>query len=382
MISYHKLYALVILLFISILSGCAAKQERTYLFPPQPVQPRFVYVRSYTGASDFRKPGLFDKLFGGDEISSLKRPYGIFVEDDVIYVAVTQEASLLVMDNKKMLAYLVGVAGGKGRLLQPIGVVVSAEGTIFVSDSRQKKVFGYSKLTGDLEITIGEKEKNELTHPVGLAISNTLKRLYIADSFGHMVHVYSTSGEKLFDIGSRGDVDGAFNFPSNVAVDKRNDDIYVVDTQNFRVQAFDKEGKFLRKFGSSGDITGSFSRPKGIGVDSEGNVYVVDAAFENFQIFNDKGQILMHLGSPGSQPGQFALPSGLFVDEKDRVYVVDSVNERVQVFQYLSEKWQKENSDEYNKYLDIRREEIRKAEEEEARLKDLQKSSKSPIAPK
>ena len=61
-----------------------------------------------------------------------------------------------------------------------------------------------------------------------------LEELYIVDSYGHFVHVYSTKGEPLFTFGKRGDKDGEFNFSSNIAVERKTDNVYVVDTQNFR----------------------------------------------------------------------------------------------------------------------------------------------------
>ncbi|HAK59476.1 MAG TPA: hypothetical protein DCO77_03700, partial [Nitrospiraceae bacterium] len=135
------------------------------------------------------------------------------------------------------------------------------------------------------------------------------------------------------------------------AIDKRNGKVYVTDTSNFRVQVFDQDGKFLMKVGGVGDTPGAFTRPKGLGIDSEGNVYVADAAFNNVQMFDENGRLLLYFGGIGKSPGFFLMPAGLSVDEKDRVYVADSLNGRVQVFQYFSEKWKKENPEEYKKYF-------------------------------
>ena len=99
----------------------------------------------------------------------------------------------------------------------------------------------------------------------------------------------------LFTFGARGDKDGEFNFPSNVAIERKTGNVYIVDTQNFRIQVFDKGGKFVKRFGQIGDAPGTFTRPKGIGIDSEGHIYVADAAFDNLQIFDEKGQVLPFL---------------------------------------------------------------------------------------
>ena len=307
-----------------------------------------VYLGSYRGESDFKKKGFLDSILGEEQLGAeLRKPYGVAAYGDKIYVSDTESAVVFVFDLKERKVTFRGYEG-MGKLVLPTGVAVTSDGMVFVSDAKQKRVFGYDA-NGSLQIALGKKD--EFKNPGGLAVNNELGRLYIVDSYGHAVHVYSTKGEPLFTFGARGDKDGEFNFPSNAAVDRRTGNVSVVDTQNFRVQVFDKDGKFIRSFGQIGDAPGTFSRPKGIGTDSEGDIYVADAAFNNLQIFDDKGQLLLFLGGGGRGPGYFLLPAGVYADEKDKVYIVDSLNRRVQVFQYLSEKWKKENPEKYKEYL-------------------------------
>lgn len=341
-------YLLIFSVFMSIY-GCAAPAPKVKLiYPLPPEEPRLVYLDSYMGESNFKKKGFLEFVLGETTFSAdLVKPYGVTAYSDKMYVTDTRSAVVVVFDLKERKVTFMGYKD-MGKLALPVGVAVYADGTVFVSDAKQKRVFGYDA-DGNLKIALGKKD--EFKNPAGLAVNNTLGRLYIVDSYGHMVHVYSTKGEPLFTFGKRGDQDGEFNFPSNAVVDRRNGDVYIVDTQNFRVQVFDKDGKFVRRFGQIGDAPGTFTRPKGIGIDSEGHVYVADAAFDNLQIFDDKGQLLLFIGGPGHEPGYFWLPAGVYVDEKDRVYIVDSYNRRVQAFQYLSEKWKKENPEKYKEYL-------------------------------
>jgi DNA-binding beta-propeller fold protein YncE len=345
----RKLYGLLILM-TAVTYGCATtgSKEVTNLFwPAPPDEPRIAYLRSYRGAADLQKKNFFDAIFGAPAVPGFRKAYGVYAQGDKIYVSLASEGPVVVMDTKEQKVSYVGDSGS-GRLALSIGVAAASDGTVFVSDAKQKKVFGYDS-QGNLKFAIGKKD--EFKNPAGIAINNELGRLYVVDSHGHSVHVYSLKGEKLFHFGTDGEKDGEFHYPSNVAIDRRNGKVYVVDTQNFRIQVFDQDGKFISKFGQLGDAAGAFSRPKGIGVDTEGHVYVADAAFDNFQVFDENGQLLLFIGSAGRDPGQFQLPAGLYVDEKDRIYVVDSLNGRVQVFQYLSEKWKKENPEQYKKYL-------------------------------
>lgn len=339
-----KMSCAFLFLLAASLFGCASTAviEPPIVYPSPPEEPRIVYLKSYKGRIDFRKKSIFDAIFGVQVISDFKKPYGVSAFDGRIYVTETQYAGVAIFDTKQETVKLTG------DFALPIGVAALPDGGYFVSDSKQKRVFGYDQNV-NLRVAIGKKD--EFKNPAGLAVNNDLKRLYVVDSYGHSVHVYSVQGEKLFQFGKDGDGDGDFHYPSNVAIDRRNGNVVVVDTQNFRVQIFDKDGKFIRKFGQLGDALGTFSRPKGVGVDSEGHIYVADAAFDNFQVFDENGQLLIFIGGAGNKPGYFQLPAGLFVDEQDKIYVVDSLNARVQVFQYLSEKWKKEHPQEYQSYL-------------------------------
>lgn len=332
------------------LAACAARgplEESPIIYPPPPDEPRVVYLRSHYGERDYIKKGFLDFIFGAPRIAGLPKAYGVYAAGDRIYAALTGAGAVVVIDTKMQKVSYIG-GSGAGKLVEPIGLAGTADGTIFVSDASLNRVFGYDT-HGNLKIAIGKKD--EFKNPGGLAVNDELNRLYVVDSYDHSVKVYSTKGEPLFRFGVNGVGDGEFHYPSNVAIDRRNGNVYVVDTMNFRVQVFDKDGKYLRKFGTIGTSPGNFARPKGIGVDSEGHVYVVDAAFENFQILDENGVPLLFVGGAGTAPGYFQLPAGLYIDQKDRIYVADSMNGRIQVFQYLSEKWKKENPEEYKKYL-------------------------------
>jgi len=335
-------------IFACLFSCAAPTKEVKLIYPSPPEEPRLVYLDSYQGESNFKKKGFLEFVLGEEQFrAELRKPYGVTAYDDKMYVTDTGSAVVFVFDLKERKVTFMGDKD-MGKLALPIGVAVTSDGIVFVSDAKQKRVFGYDA-KGNLKIALGKKD--EFKNPAGIAVNNELGRLYIVDSYGHMVHVYSTKGEPLFAFGKRGDGDGEFNFPSNVAIERKTGNVYVVDTQNFRVQVFDKDGKFVKRFGQIGDAPGTFTRPKGIGVDSEGHIYIADAAFDNLQIFDDKGQLLLFIGGPGHEPGHFWLPAGVYVDEKDRVYIVDSYNHRVQIFQYLSEKWKKENPEKYKDYL-------------------------------
>lgn len=338
-------------ILFALASACASspKDSRTeqLVYPLPPEEPRILYVTSHRGEGDFRKPSFLDRLFGKPPDAGLYKPNDVFVRDGRVYITLAGRQSVIILDLKKESVSYLGESG-RGALKLPMGIAVDSDGTVYVADAKLKRVMVYGS-DGSVKATIGKKD--EFVNPIGVALNDQLRRVYVADTRAHVVKAYNLDGESLFQFGRAGAKDGEFSFPTYLAVDRRTNNLYVVDTNNFRIQVFDADGRFLRKFGHVGDGPGMFSRPKGIGIDSEGHVYVVDAAFNNFQVFDGVGRILMSVGNLGTRPGSFQLPAGLFVDDQDKVYVVDSVNRRVQVFQYLSERWKRENPEEYKKYL-------------------------------
>lgn len=321
------------LFFAGTVSGAADD----LVWPLPPDAPRIRYVKSYSGAADFRKkPSRWRRVLVGPEIDkgiALKKPYGVTTDDaGRMYVTDTGLGAVLVFDESKKKVRVLGQEG-QVRLVTPIGLAVADDGAVFVSDADLNQVFRFSA-DGRIDLALGRAEG--LQNPTGIALDRNRNRLYVADSHLHKLFIYSTTGEFIDSWGERGPGPGQFNYPTNLAVDRQGN-VQVVDTGNFRVQSFSPDGRLLSTFGEAGDAFGSFSRPKGIAVDSEGHTYVVDAAFNNYQIFDEEGRLLLFVGSLGSGPGRFWLPAGIHIDGKDRVFVVDQLNRRVQVFQYLSE---------------------------------------------
>jgi sugar lactone lactonase YvrE len=69
----------------------------------------------------------------------------------------------------------------------------------------------------------------------------------------------------------------AFNYPSDVAVDK-DGAIYVLDAGNTRIQKFGPDGQYLATIGRKGQGPGEFIMPDAIDFDRDGNLVVADSA--------------------------------------------------------------------------------------------------------
>jgi DNA-binding beta-propeller fold protein YncE len=282
-------------------------------------------------------------------LEGVNKPWGVAAKNGILGITDTGKGQALIMDTVKKTVRTVG-RGPRYSLKLPLGIALSSDNIVFVADAGSKKVIGYDQ-GGAAQVVIGQND--DMQNPAGMGINEKLGRLYVTDSYGHVVRVYSLKGEKLLEFGTRGNKPGEFNYPTQVSVDEKTGNVYVSDTQNFRIQVFDQDGKFIRKVGELGDRPGMFSRPKGIAIDSESHLYVADAAFGNIQVFDEEGKLLLVFGAYGIGGGEFQLPAGIAIDEQDRIYVADQGGMRVLVFQYLSEAWRRNHPEEYQKYLSM-----------------------------
>ena len=322
------------------LFACAHVKEQNYdlVIPPPPETPRYRLEHVYSGSGEYEKHGFLDAVFGNQsaaEQHQLFKPMDVVSDGKgLVYVSDTAKPPRIeVFDEVKKEVRLIGVEG-QGHLLLPLGMGLDPDGNIFVADGKLRQVIEFAP-DGRFLAAFGAPANLET--PSDAAVDAQRKLLYVADSKGHRVQVFSLADGKLLrTIGERGNDLGKFNFPSSIAIGK-DGRVYVVDALNFRYQVFDAEGTFLAAHGAIGQEPGTFARPKGIALDSEDHVYVSDAAFCNVQVFDQEGKLLIWIGAPGSQPGEFQLTEGIFIDASDHVFVVDQMNRRVQRFAYLRE---------------------------------------------
>lgn len=356
-----KVFLLLSISLAIFFQACSTQVEEVkprIVFPSYPEDPKIIYLDTYRGGSTTKKStlsGAFDAFLGEEKSvsgsSNIVKPYGVGLQNGKVYVADTGSNVVFKMDEKSREVEFIG-DGVVGRLSSPVSIAFDSNETVYVSDTRQKKIQGYDK-DGKLIFVLGGRL--EFSNPTGIAINKELNRLYVVDTKQHSFKAFDiATQELLFAVGKRGNLDSEFNYPTNIAIDSRNGNIAVVDTQNFRIQIFDKDGNFIRKFGKIGDRPGMFARPKGVGIDSEGHIYVSDAAFNNVQIFNDLGQLLLYFGGAGYAESQFRLIAGIYIDENDKIVIADGFSGRVQTFQYISEKYKEKYPEKYKELKEFK----------------------------
>ena len=304
----QQLFAIRWLPFVPILLllGCVetAVVQKPAPLPPAPVfypalpnSPRIQFLASFSSARDVAAPaGTFGRFILGDESSDsqdLQKPYGAALFEGKIYAVDTRGAGYVIFDigNSK---FDTVHGSGASAMPKPINITIDTDGTKYVTDTTRDQILQFDK-DDNFVRAFGVKEQFE---PADVAITDD--KLYVADILHHNIQVLDkASGEFLSSFGKVGSAEGAFYYPTNLAIGP-NGDVFVSDTGNFRVQEHTADGKFVKSFGHVGTGIGSFARPKGVSVDRQGRLYVVDAAFENVQVLDSEGRALLFFGEPGS----------------------------------------------------------------------------------
>ena len=309
------------------------QEAEQLLWPRAPAQARIEFVRTVSRAADLGIGKGFlervkDLLFGAAD-ERMVRPMAVVASAGILFVADTGAGCVHRFDTLAGDYARIGADDGKP-LPSPVGLARGADGEIYVADSVRAQVLVIrpgTRVASPLSLGITLKQ------PTGLAFDRAGRRLYVADTGEHRIHVFEADGSLAGSIGKRGTGAGEFNFPTYIWR-RPEGELYVTDALNFRIQTFDAAGNFLGRFGRQGDGVGDTARPKGIATDRHGHVYLVDALLHAFQIFDATGHLLLPVGERGQDRGEFWLPTGIFIDD-DLIYVADTYNQRIQVFRFI-----------------------------------------------
>ena len=265
-------------------------------------------------------------------------PYGIAIDSKgLVYVADQKVGAIFIFNTETRDATLIR-NGADAHFAWINGLAIDDGDRLFVSDGKLHRVLVFNP-KHEVEGQIADG----LVDPVGLAIDNENRLLYVVDEQQDLVFVYDADSLKLLrHIGTPGKkhtltTPGDFGGATNVAVDSEGN-IYVTDTINSRVEIFDADGKFISTFGKAGDGPGFLFRPKGIAIDCDGHIWVADEFQDRVQVFNREGQLLTFIGDThANAPGQFKALVGIAIDKQNRVFTTEQYPGRMQMFRYVTD---------------------------------------------
>ena len=288
-------------------------------YPSAPEQPRIQFLKAMNGGSFFQNGGAFGDRFPGYQAQAvadkdgIKKPYGVALANGKVYVCDAGAGVVKIFDlDKKFVSNLGDMKPGK--LIKPMNIAVDADGTKYVADVAQGQIMVYDAANVFVK-AIGD---SKTVKPTDLVLSKG--KLYVTDMLsGQVIALDPKTGSELFKVGTAGFNDSSLVRGTNITADQAGN-LYVSDTLGGKINVFTETGKFVRTIGAMGDSLGQFARSKGVAVDHANRLYAVDGAFENVQIFNDKDQLLLPFGQVGNTAGGLNMPAKVVVDYNHNKY--------------------------------------------------------------
>jgi DNA-binding beta-propeller fold protein YncE len=232
---------------------------------------------------------------------------------------------------KHLVEFVTGEKPPEVRLGSPMGIAVSDDGKrVYVTDFDQLAVFEFD-LGNKKFIRVGGKDK-QFERPSGIALDGD-ENIYVVETDKKGIQVMNKSGAEIRFI-----TDPSISRPTGIAIDRKRQRIYLADTahssdKEHTVKIFDMQGKLLGAIGKGkGSAPGEFLFPTYVALDQAGNVYVTDTLNSRIQKFDPDGKYLDHFGERGTGWGMFDKPKGIALDAFDNLYAVDSGWSNVQIF--------------------------------------------------
>ena len=275
-------------------NGCQRALEALLVIPSP-------YVVSTLAGSGER--GFVD---GARAAAQFNEPCALAPLPDGSVVVAVNHCIRLIAAGGGAVSTLAGTGGEKGfadgpaaaaRFYQPSGVVVGADGAIFVADRLNNRVrrikdgavttFAGSGKVGGAD---GVGAAASFRFPYGLALGPG-GVLYVTEYGGSRVRMISPAGAvtTLAGSGEDGFADGMgaaakFFFPMGLALDPATGNVLVADTYNHQIRAVDPLSGTVSTLAGSGAAgaddgdaaAASFYRPCGVAVDAQGGILVAD----------------------------------------------------------------------------------------------------------
>ena len=227
---------------------------------------------------------------------------------------------------------------GQNLFVMPHGLTVDSQDNVWITDVGRHQVFEFTH-DGDLVLTMGTDRESgvDATHfdlPTDVAVLPD-GSFYVSDGYGNTrVVKYSSTGEFLFQWGTKGSGPGEFDLPHGIALDSEGR-VYVADRSNSRIQIFDAQGRYVTEWKDP-----ELGRPYAIAIVSDARAYVVDGGDQPAEPPDRSralrltldGTIEATFGGFGNYDGQFRLGHDIAVANDGAVYVVDVRGMRVQKF--------------------------------------------------
>ena len=270
--------------------------------------------------------------------------------------AIFAQESVRTLAGSPQIPGAVNATGTQARFNDPAGVVVAADGTIFVADSQNHVIrrIATNGLVTTLAGLLAQSGTNDASgtaarfdSPSGLAFAPD-GSLVVTDTGNHTLRRVTIAGVVTTLAGSAGSPDFAdgvgvavrFNAPLGLAV-ATNGIIFVADSGNHVIRRVEPDGT-VTTFAGSGEVWGwrdgagtnaLFYSPIGVALDASGQLFVADANNHVIRRITTNGVVTTFAGTPGvdgavdgaAARARFGKPAELTFDAHGNLFVADAL---------------------------------------------------------
>ena len=222
---------------------------------------------------------------------------------------------------------------GAGELKLPMGITIEGE-QVYIADTGNHRIAIFDlhgKFVRNIPL-VQEADSDGFPEPVALIVRDGVATW--SDRRNHRVcrtELINSKPDTCW--GKRGEGEGQFQFPFQIAVD-RSDYLHVVDVLNGRIQIFNHKGRYFSQISRFGIAAAELYRPNGVAFDDDGRLFVSDSYRGTVSIFVN-GRFTELLTEDGLSPRHFHTPVGI-AWRRGQLYVVDAANSSVEVFRISS----------------------------------------------
>jgi DNA-binding beta-propeller fold protein YncE len=192
--------------------------------------------------SIFNEKGKFLRYFEEKDSSSnsISGPAGMRIVDNKLYMTDIKESKIMVftLDGKKELEVST-VSSKDDSFNAPNAIAVDLDKNLYISDSGNQRVVVLDSKGNFKRIINGSKDgkgDSKFINPRGLAVDSQ-GTLFMVDNMTHFVYGFDEKGENIFQFGGMGSENEQFYLPNGLFIDEKRQ-LYVTDTFNQRIAIY------------------------------------------------------------------------------------------------------------------------------------------------